>query len=137
MSEEAGPTRLRASDPEREEYAKLVRDAVGEGRLSLGEGDERLAQVYAARFVDELAPLVADLPRPQPPATRHPYHPYQRGLVGRHLGAVVFVSAILIGIWALSGAHFFWPAIPLIFLTLGVFRHARYAAWRRGARYYR
>src|SRR3954466_13163902 len=103
MSEDAG-TRLRASDPEREEYAKLVREAVGEGRLTLGEGDERLAQVYAARFVDELAPLVADLPRPQPPAPRHPYHPYRRGFLGRHITAVVFVSAVLIGIWSLTGA---------------------------------
>lgn len=134
MSEDAGPARLRASDPEREEYAKLVREAVGEGRLTLGEGDERLAQVYAARFVDELAPLVGDLPRPQPPAPRRPY---QRGLLGRHVTGIVFVSAILVGIWALTGAHFFWPVIPLIFLWLGVFRHARYAAWRRGARYYR
>jgi DUF1707 SHOCT-like domain len=57
-----GPARLRASDAEREEYARIVRDAVGEGRLSLNEGDERLASIYAARFRDELRPLVTDLP---------------------------------------------------------------------------
>ena len=32
----------------------------------------------------------------------------------------------------LSGAHFFWPAIPLIFLVVGLVRHARYGRWRPG-----
>jgi hypothetical protein len=54
--------RVRASDAEREEYARVIRDAVGEGRLSLDEGDERLATVYAVRFRDELPSLITDLP---------------------------------------------------------------------------
>ncbi|GAB3874064.1 hypothetical protein GCM10027610_142240 [Dactylosporangium cerinum] len=35
----------------------------------------------------------------------------------------------LTGLWALSGAHFFWPAIPLFFLVLSVFKHARWRRW--------
>jgi hypothetical protein len=31
---------------------------VGEGRLTLAEGDERLAAIYATRFRDELRPLI-------------------------------------------------------------------------------
>jgi Domain of unknown function (DUF1707) len=58
-----GGARVRASDAEREEYARAIREAVGEGRLSLDEGDERLARVYAVRYRDELRPLVSDLPR--------------------------------------------------------------------------
>jgi DUF1707 SHOCT-like domain len=58
-----GGARVRASDAEREEYARAIREAVGEGRLSLDEGDERLARVYGVRYRDELRPLVTDLPR--------------------------------------------------------------------------
>ncbi len=63
-TEPAGPgsPRVRASDAEREEYARIIRDAAGEGRLNLDESDERLATLYAARFRDELPTLVADLP---------------------------------------------------------------------------
>lgn len=54
--------RVRASDKEREQYASMLRAAMTEGRLTLEEGEERLAQVYAAKFRDELPPLTADLP---------------------------------------------------------------------------
>src|SRR5690348_13444704 len=57
--------RTRASDTEREEIAQIVRDAVGEGRLDIPEGEERLAAVYAAKSRDELGPLVTDLPAGQ------------------------------------------------------------------------
>ncbi len=69
MSTEGNSARVRASDAEREEFAQIVREATGDGRLSLDEGDERLAQVYAAKYRDELRPLVADLPagaQPEP-----------------------------------------------------------------------
>jgi hypothetical protein len=139
------PTRTRASDPEREEFAAIVREATAEGRLSLAEGDERLAQIYAAKFRDELRPLVADLPagqastpspvRPGPegwPVRAKDWRP-PRGLFIRHAAVVTVISAVLVGLWALSGAHFFWPAIPLFFLALGLARHARWAGrgWDR------
>jgi DUF1707 SHOCT-like domain len=138
------PTRMRASDPEREEFATIVREATAEGRLSLAEGDERLAQIYAAKFRDELRPLVADLPAgqaatpaqtgPQPgwPARTQDWRP-PRGLFIRHAAVVTAISAVLVGLWVLSGAHFFWPAIPLFFLALGLARHARWAGrgWDR------
>lgn len=55
--------RIRTSDAERERVAQVLRDAVGEGRLTLEEGDERLATLYTTKFRDELDPLIADLPR--------------------------------------------------------------------------
>ncbi|WP_198347946.1 DUF1707 domain-containing protein [Plantactinospora sp. KBS50] len=58
---ESGP-RLRASDAERERLADLLRTAMAEGRLTLAEGEERLATAYALVYRDELRPLVADLP---------------------------------------------------------------------------
>jgi hypothetical protein len=54
--------RIRTSDTERERVAATLRAAVSEGRLTLEEGDERLAALYATKYRDELAPLVADLP---------------------------------------------------------------------------
>jgi hypothetical protein len=121
--------RMRASDSEREQYAETVRTAMTEGRLTLHEGEERIGAVYAARFRDELAPLTADLPGGgRPPVTdehRQQEAAFRRHLT-RHAALVAAVAAVLTGIWALSGARFFWPAIPLIFLTVGLVRHARY-----------
>jgi Domain of unknown function (DUF1707) len=56
------PPRLRASDDERAETVRLLQDALARGLLSHGEGDERMAAAFAARFRDELPPLAADLP---------------------------------------------------------------------------
>jgi hypothetical protein len=158
-TESAGRPRTRASDAEREEYAHIVREAVGEGRLQLDEGDERLAKIYASTYRDELPPFVADLPdREQPPwsgargrdqrrrdgrdpreapGTRggggpwaHPRAYNVFGLV-RHAGFVVMATLLLVTIWALTGAHFFWPLIPLFFLGIGLFRHVCWVGWSR------
>ncbi|MEU7530793.1 DUF1707 domain-containing protein [Saccharothrix sp. NPDC042600] len=55
------PSRMRASDADREQVAKVLQKAHGEGRLDLHELDERLGQVYAAKTYGELVPLTADL----------------------------------------------------------------------------
>jgi hypothetical protein len=54
--------RVRTSDAERERVAETLRNAVTEGRLTLEEGDERLAALYATKYRDELGGLVSDLP---------------------------------------------------------------------------
>ncbi len=63
---------LRASDSERERVVALLRDAVGEGRLTLTEADERITAAYAAVHRGELVPLTADLPEPGPPTAGPP-----------------------------------------------------------------
>ncbi|XVV03087.1 DUF1707 SHOCT-like domain-containing protein [Actinosynnema sp. CA-248983] len=55
------PSRMRASDADREQVAKVLQKAHSEGRLDLHELDERLGQVYAAKTYGELVPLTADL----------------------------------------------------------------------------
>lgn len=121
----SGPHRMRTSDAEREQIATILRAAMSEGRLTLEEGEERLTAVYAAKFRDELAPLTADLPgggRHALAATPEARAATRRDL--RHgLAFVAVVGLVLTGIWALSGAHFFWPAIPLFFLIMGVLKH--------------
>ncbi|XVQ08636.1 DUF1707 SHOCT-like domain-containing protein [Spirillospora sp. CA-255316] len=55
---------LRASDADRDRVANVLRDAAGEGRLTLEELDERLNAVYSARTYAELEPITRDLPVP-------------------------------------------------------------------------
>jgi len=175
--------RVRASDAEREEYARIVREAVGEGRLGLDEGDERLAKLYAAKYRDELSPLITDLPEGSeyrqhgagarrsgrgeprsgrgeprggrgeprggewrggppwgPPRSGAPWGgaPWGAGWRGRRRGPrglfVLALAAVLVTIWVLSGAGFFWPLIPLAFLTFAFLRGACWARWYRHAR---
>ena len=56
------PHELRASNADRERVAKILHDAMAEGRLTVSELEERLDQVYAAKTVGELQPLTRDLP---------------------------------------------------------------------------
>ena len=64
MSEhrQSRPIPILASDAERERCVALLRDAVGEGRLTLDEFSERVGLAHAARTDQELAHLARDLP---------------------------------------------------------------------------
>ncbi|RFU41340.1 DUF1707 and DUF2154 domain-containing protein [Actinomadura logoneensis] len=53
---------MRASDADRDRVAQILRDAAGEGRLTLEEVGERLDAVYRAKTYAELEPLTRDLP---------------------------------------------------------------------------
>jgi hypothetical protein len=52
---------LRASDADRDQVIELLRAAVADGRLDQAEFDERLDATLAARTIDALIPLTADL----------------------------------------------------------------------------
>jgi hypothetical protein len=56
------PSKMRASDADRERVANVLREAAGDGRLSMDELDERLDAVYAAKTYAELEPITNDLP---------------------------------------------------------------------------
>ncbi len=128
------PYRVRASDAEREQYAQILRAAMTEGRLTLEEGEERLTKVYAAKYRDELSPLTGDLPDGGRRAlydTPEAHAAFRKGM-RRHVGLVAVVAGVLVGLWVLSGAHFFWPFFPLLFLWFGVLRHLRWQRWGGG-----
>ena len=67
---------IRISDADRERAAGRQQQALAEGRITLGELEERLAVVYAARYAADLLPPFADLPGddvvPVQPATSAP-----------------------------------------------------------------
>ena len=56
------PQHLRASDADRERVAETLRQAAGDGRLTMDELDERLDAVYAAKTYAQLVPITHDLP---------------------------------------------------------------------------
>jgi uncharacterized protein DUF1707 len=64
---------IRMADADREAVAQRLHQAVGEGRLTLEEFEQRVAGVHAARTFAEVEPYVADLPGGPvaPPAPEH------------------------------------------------------------------
>lgn len=86
MSEQSAPgdhRHMRASDADRERVARILHDAMAEGRLTVNELEERLDTLYAARTFADLEPITADLPVPAPgPLTvaqpRMPARPEER-----------------------------------------------------------
>ena len=100
---------LRAGHEDREKVVAQLNSAFAEGRLDVGELDERIAQAYAARTMGDLVPLTADLPapyaaapvrrepRPSPPAVpdaRAPAPAVRWAPVGAGLG--LFLLNVLI-----------------------------------------
>jgi Domain of unknown function (DUF1707)/2TM domain len=107
---------LRASDADRERVAERLRAAAGEGRLSSDELEERLESAFSARTGAELEPLVADLPPVGGPRRRE----RRRLWDSEHVRAYVGVSVMLVVIWALTGADYFWPIWPILGWGIGV-----------------
>ena len=58
---------MRCSDADRERVAGILRRHYGEGRLSLTELEERLAEAYGARTREELDLALRELPPLMPP----------------------------------------------------------------------
>jgi hypothetical protein len=65
-------SRWLASDEDRDEALRALREALVDGRLTTEQHSERVSQVLAARHVAELEELTADVP----PADRH--HPARK-----------------------------------------------------------
>lgn len=130
-----GRERMRASDADREAVAERLRAALDEGRLDLGEYDERLQRAYTSKTYAELDGLLADLPAPasvrRSELASHPAGPLpmavdpHRGPDGRYphatrqwlaetWGGYATTVAIVVAIWmvisVLSGRPgYFWP----------------------------
>jgi len=96
-----------ASDSERERILERVSQAIGEGRLSFEEGDQRIDAVLCSRHRHELERLVADLPvlAPGPRTALVPSAPLRRRLLAA--AAVIVLAAlvvqVVVGLWVL------WP----------------------------
>ena len=113
---------VRASDEDRERIALLLREHYGAGRLSADDLSERVEAAYSARTEAELAELTADLPAESEVASRAaPGAPED---LRTHFTVYSLVNLMLIGIWAASGAGYFWPIWPMLGWGIAVALHA-------------
>ncbi len=130
-----GGSDLLASDVERERAVVLLRDGGAEGRLTPQELEERVERALGSRTRGELASVIEDLPD-EAPATK-PAHAVRgdRGDARRQLAIYAAVNLLLIVVWAISGAGYFWPLWPLLGWGLGLAkRHVHHGARHRGPR---
>jgi hypothetical protein len=108
---------LRVSDDDRERVAVSLRKNASDGRLSVDELSERLDKVYAARTAGELSELTKDLP------AERAGRPRSRGVPT----TFVWLSILLIVIWAATGAGYFWPLWPMLWFAFATIRSRAYA----------
>jgi Domain of unknown function (DUF1707) len=112
-------TQMRASDEDRERVVARLNEAVGLGLLTLPEAEERIATAYAARYLDDLTPLTADLPDPNPPKPERE-HRRRPGFDPRVFVVVAALAALIV-----VTHGWLFPLIPLVILT------AKFGPWRR------
>ena len=83
--------------------------------------------------MSELEALTADLPSTREPGGRPPSSALADS-VRIHLTVYLVVNLMLIGIWAASGAGYFWPVWPILGWGIGVGCHAAPLLARRSGR---
>jgi hypothetical protein len=81
------PSGPKASDADRERFAKQLNQHYAEGRLSDEDYQDRIDRVFAARTLIELYSIISDLPHPGPtPLVGWPEHGSRRGSWWRRRG---------------------------------------------------
>jgi hypothetical protein len=113
---------LRASDEDRERVVTALRDGYSHGRLDLDELQQRLDAAYAAKTVNELTHLTADLPSAAAPSVPTPdvgqpvpKTAFMSRRVRDRVLTYVVLMLFLVVIWAVSGASgSFWPIWPIV-----------------------
>lgn len=114
---------MRASDEDRERLIAELNEHTVAGRLGTDELEDRVQAVYAARTTAELDALRRDLPVSQRQLAID--HAQRRSHLARRMiqeaGGSVIAFAVATGVWAATGAGFFWPVFVLIavLITLG------------------
>jgi hypothetical protein len=128
------------SDVEREQAVRDLSRHCGDGRLTLDELEERIAEVYAASNVAEIEHALRELPKPKPatipsrppirtspseaPVRANAKHGAEIALKV-HLSVYLSVISFLVLIWLLtSPGGYFWPVWPAMGWGLAVAIHA-------------
>ena len=111
--------------------AYILRTAMGEGRLTLDEGEQRLTEVYQAVYRDDLDQLTADLPG----NGRHALAdlPEAKMAVARDrrrraaaMSVAVLVATAVVGALILTGAHVLWPGFLFFLFIVGPLGRGRH-----------
>ncbi|WP_219417428.1 DUF1707 SHOCT-like domain-containing protein [Pseudonocardia nigra] len=117
---------LRVSDADREAVADRLRQAAADGRLTLDESDERQQLAYAARTRDDLVPLTADLPAPEPARSGDragPLTEQARRRLTVHAAVAAVLAVLLVFRWAAGMGWWFWPVWPLFWIGVSLAVH--------------
>lgn len=130
MSSPVDPDAMRAANADRERVVAQLNTAFAEGRLDVGELDERVAAAYAAKTMGELKPLTVDLPAagtverrtasvPARASGGEVAHEDQRAQARRALAGISGVFLLNVIIWgvislARGEVLYFWPVWILI-----------------------
>lgn len=109
--------RVLASDHERDEATARISHAVGEGRLTLAEGTERIEAALASRHRHQLARLVADLPAPSVPSGDVEHWARVRRDV-RLFAICVLLAAVVVQV--ATGAWALWPVAVACWAALSL-----------------
>ena len=114
--------RMRAGDADRSAVVETLGRHLGEGRLTVDEFDERTARAHAAVYLDELPPLLADLPGDPAPAPR------PVGRRARMPSVAVLLLVALVLTWSVVAvAH----GAPPLFAFVLLFLFLRHRRWSR------
>lgn len=117
---------VRIGTTEREEAVRALAEHMSQGRLEIGEYDQRCALVVEARTRAELAAIFEDLPEPNPMLNKPEPEPVvatQPPLVEKHRdntkliigGFVIFAVAAIITVTAILGE--WWALIPALLIV--------------------
>lgn len=133
--------KIRISNAEREEAVARLQKALDEGRIELGEFDERSLNVYQAKTAGELQELFDDLPNESRAMDRsvHSIELTSEEIAEREAAkkrdddddsgvsgiwiAWMWVTFITVGVWGISSVaswslQNFWPIWPVGILTV-------------------
>jgi Domain of unknown function (DUF1707) len=138
MSESSGAHRVRAGDDDRERIVEALRGHHEAGRIDQAEFTERMEAALAARWLDELPPLLVDLPAGSAPGSAGAgapgFGPQWGAFPGGPQTPPSFVRAgvaagwpllVALAVFAIVGsvaavAHGHFP-FPLLWLLFGLF----------------
>ncbi len=127
-TEPAGQPRVvageyRIGDVEREQASRQIIAAVGSGHLTVAEADQRMADVYEARWPSDLLALLGDLPpagqQPPPPPPPPVQHAYPAPPQHRNRVPLFPVLLLAFGVSVFFGPVLHEWILPLFPLVLG------------------
>ncbi len=130
---------MKASDADRDGVLAVLSENFQAGRLTSDELEDRTGQALAARTLDELDALTADLPaggRADPPEPAVAYRSSGRGLPRLPIIAAVVAAIVIANVVATAAgagaSHLLWPLIvvPLVAWRVAV-RRGGWAGWKR------
>jgi hypothetical protein len=108
--------RIRAGDADRGRVVAQLGRHLGEGRLDVSEFDDRVTRTHAAVYLDELPPLLADLPADPSPARQPARRPDRADRAAR--AAVPFLIAMVLAWSVVAMVNGVPPFLGLLVLVL-------------------